>query len=150
MRAMHSEYSDITSRIPEAPSWYDENGTPRYGEFTPMMLADIYADECVLMEVGCQGCALVFRVAMSSSVMVRLSEVITRGLSVDTGEPVLAKQIVAGSIHYGDPPNHVKTDHAGSTMNSIPRRVVEYWSREAGHHGYGWKRRAEFEIAIDD
>ena len=32
---MKESYEDITSRIPESPSWYDQNGTPRYGEFSP-------------------------------------------------------------------------------------------------------------------
>ena len=30
---MHEPYDDIKSRVAEEPSWYDENGTPRYGDY---------------------------------------------------------------------------------------------------------------------
>lgn len=145
---MHAEYDDIKSRIPEAPTWYDENGVPRYGDFTPYNLADIYADECVLLEIGCQGCDLTFNVAMSSSTPSRLTDVIGHGLDEKHfafGE--LARRIRAGVLHYGDPPSHIETDHAGSTMNSEPRRVLEYWTRRVPGD---WVREAELEIAIED
>lgn len=173
---MHSEYDDIKSRIPEPPAWYDENGCPRYGAFTPMMLSDIYADECVLLEIGCQGCALTFHVAISSST---ISRVTTLGRRLDAqsysiadarvspeyergwnealakvsvtdeeiGPGEIATSIRGGQIHYGDPPNHIDTDHAGSTMNSVPRRVLEYWTRNIRK---GWDRDATLEVALEE
>ena len=66
---MKNNYSDITSRIAQEPDWYDENGTPRYGEFHPKQLPDIYANEAVLYKISCQNCGTQFKVAESGNRM---------------------------------------------------------------------------------
>lgn len=38
---MHASYSDITDRLGE-PQWWDENAVPRYCEFEPARVANIY------------------------------------------------------------------------------------------------------------
>ena len=53
---MKHTFDDIRSRISEPPSWFDSNGTPRYGEFTPNACPNIYADEVALVEIACQCC----------------------------------------------------------------------------------------------
>lgn len=155
---MHHDYRDITERISTPPTWWDENGCPRWGEFAPDMVPDIYADEACLLEIECQGCGRRFEVAMSSSRMRRLRATwLRRGIEMTVGGVVpvsdpspsyaLIEQIAHGFIHYGDPPNHVDEDHAGSTMNSIPIRVIQFWDREPGGD---WRRVADAEIVIGD
>lgn len=132
---MHNNYSDITSRIAEPPSWYDEHGVPRYGDFTPRRLANIYWEECALVLIACQGCKREFKVAMSSSAMDRFQ----CGAS-------LADVVRNGSIHYGDPPN-VDCCPAGPTMNCLDLRVLEFWLAEIPGREY---RVSELEIELPD
>jgi hypothetical protein len=40
---MKALFEDILSRISEKPSWYDSNGTPRYGGFNPDACPNIHA-----------------------------------------------------------------------------------------------------------
>lgn len=137
---MTPEYNDIRSRIAEEPSWFDDNGTPRYGKFTPRNAPNIYANEVALVEIGCQGCDKTWLVSFTRSSMDTL-------LANMKGTPgTLADSIRNGSLHYGDPPSHVDTDHAGSTMNCFDWRVVEYWHKQ----DYGWVRDASLEINLPD
>jgi hypothetical protein len=46
---MLQHYEDILSRIVEPPCWFHEKGVPRYGEFAPHHIANIYADECAIL-----------------------------------------------------------------------------------------------------
>jgi hypothetical protein len=56
---MFACYHDIMSKL-GCPLWFDENAVPRYCEFHPHYLANIYADEAVLLHVGCQVCHIPF------------------------------------------------------------------------------------------
>ena len=40
---MHQHYKDILDRIAEPPVWFDEHGVPRFGDFSPRNLSNIYA-----------------------------------------------------------------------------------------------------------
>jgi hypothetical protein len=122
---VHQHYTDILSRISEPPKWFDENGTPRYCTFEPYMIANIYAKECALMEVSCQACNRGFVVAIDRA------KALAKAQAYEAKGPhfVLADIIRSHKIHYGDPPN-VHCCDAGNTMNSIPRRVLEYWHRQ--------------------
>jgi DNA-directed RNA polymerase subunit N (RpoN/RPB10) len=60
---MLSNYEDILSRIAEPPRWFDEQGVPRYCDFAPHHIANIYADECALLAIACQSCGRPFIVA---------------------------------------------------------------------------------------
>ena len=62
---MHQHYRDILDRIDEAPTWFDENGVPRFGDFLPGYLGNIYAREAALAEVACQACGRMFKVALT-------------------------------------------------------------------------------------
>jgi hypothetical protein len=132
---MHLNYRDILSRIPEAPKWFDEHAVPRFVAFSPDEVADIYADEAVLAEIACQGCGRVFHVAFSSSPQSRMRAAGVRPLS---------EHVRDRTLHYGDPPN-VDCCAAGSTMNSEPKRVLEYWKRER----FEWERKPLFEVDIE-
>jgi len=142
---MTPDYHDIVSRIAEPPSWWQEGGVPRWGDFGPRESTSIYAREAVLMEVACQGCDTTFRVAMCED--------------GHGGGQRLSEQIVAGTLHYGDPPN-TGCCAAGASMNSVPRRILEYWSTHdprytkdgtvTDHERYfAWERNALLEGEYD-
>lgn len=129
---MHHHYGDILERIAEPPSWWDENGTPRYGEFSPCSSPNIYADQVVLLQIRCQECGDQFRVEMNCGAMDRAYK-----------RPTLEERVRDGSIHYGDPPAH---GCIGDTMNSIPERVLEFWSQPDPLKD--WTRAANLEVDI--
>jgi hypothetical protein len=113
---MHPRYDDITSRIPEPPSWWQEGGVPRYGTFTPEQSSSIYAREVALVEIACQSCGTRFRVVFTADQMDQFE-----------GRDI-AGQIRDCTMTYGDPPN-TGCCAAGATMNSDPIAVIEYWSK---------------------
>lgn len=109
---MHPNYDDIIGRIAEPPVWWQAGGVPRWDPFTPHRSPNIYANEAVLMEIACQSCAHVFHVVMTGK----------------KESDALSERIMDGSLHYGDPPN-IDCCPGGPSMNSEPRRILEYWSR---------------------
>ena len=117
---MHSRFADILERITEAPSWYDSNGTPRYGVFSPRACPDIYSDTVVLLQIACQACEKKFLVEMHAGWW---------------GGPFNPKK-----LHYGDPPIH---DCVGDTMNCEDLVVVQAW-----HRVDEWERHVELEGEI--
>lgn len=136
---MRHHYDCIRSRIPEPPKWFDEEGAPRYDDFSPRDAANIYAREAVLLHVECQNCGHPFKVCMT-----------TDAVAEALGRPVLSERVKDGSIHYGDPPN-IGCCPSGPTMNSVPRRVLEFW-RYAWNYPEsedGWGRVPALEIAIE-
>jgi len=136
---MHEDYDDIRSRISEPPTWFDEHAVPRYCEFSPERCADIYARQVCLLLVECQSCARSFEVASSWS-------------GYDS-KHALDELIRTGEIHYGDPPN-VGCCMSGPSMNSVPRRVLQFWrrSRPPAQNevaaGLQWERVQELEIEV--
>lgn len=152
---MHHHYADIRERIRADPRWWDEAGVPRYSRFHPTQTANIYAQECCLLLITCQGCGTEFQVALSQSHMGqyqdaelslradRICEPSSEQLDQAMQEAKLSHATRLGLIHYGDPPN-VGCCPAGATMNSIPVRVMEFWVLEAGR----WERKTELEIDL--
>jgi len=135
---MNADYEDIRSLIAAEPKWFDEHAVPRYCDFHPQQAADIYAREVCLLLVVCQCCRREFHVAMSWSLSNRSRD-----------EPRLSEQIPKDHIHYGDPPN-VSCCASGPTMNSIPREVLQFWSRQtAPYLPPEWQRVPELERKID-
>lgn len=119
---MKESYVDITSRIAEEPTWWDENGTPRYGDFTPDRCPNIYSNTVALLRITCQDCGQEFRVEMHEALWSEFNPL---------------------KLHYGDPPIH---GCVGDTMNSVPREVLECWHRTIF---VGWKRQKKYEGKID-
>jgi hypothetical protein len=135
---VHTEYEDIRNRIPEPPRWFDENAVPRYCDFHPSKMANIYAHEGALLRIECQGCGRPFLVAISELNAQHWMRA-RRGLPRIT----VAELIQNHEIHYGDPPN-VECCRVGPTMNSIPKQVLEYWKRER----LEWQRDPSLELKI--
>lgn len=132
---MNHNYHDITSRIQEPPKWWDENAVPRYCDFAPDQASNIYARQVVLMEIACQSCDKRFLVCMSDD-----------NMTLVRGQMTTFEAIEKDAIHYGDPPN---TDCCvGTTMNSIPLRIVEAWSKD-WKKLFEWERKPEYERAIN-
>lgn len=129
---MHNKYDDITS-IAGEPKWWDEFAVPRYCEFSPDRVANIYASEVVLLEIACQNCGQRFQAAMSRD-------------SLDIYEHgTLAGEVRRNTIHYGDPPN-IGCCPAGPTMNCVDLGVNEYWVRRDTE----WIRDIAFETLLTD
>jgi hypothetical protein len=126
---MHTDYSDIRSRIPEEPSWFDEFAVPRYGPFKPEAMANFYAREAALIFAACQVCGRHFRLAMSRP---------------RSSVPDLATAICHGGLWYGDPPN-VGCCSTGPMSMVDELEVLEYWWRELGNR---WVRETSFEIDL--
>jgi len=126
------DYDDIRSRISEEPTWYDDNGVPRYGAFKPEMLG-VYDKYAILVEIECQSCTRLFLVGVGCP---RYS------FRWGQDDPILwsVERMVDG-YHYGDPPRHGNC--VGDTMNCIDRRVVEAW--EQRDQSWEWRRVPEFE-----
>lgn len=134
---MKNSYKDIRSRIVDDPIWFDEHGVPRYCEWQPGEVANIYAREVALVEIACQYCGTRFLVAWSRS----NHEI---GYNEDgTAWVKDAKPFDPQAFHYGDPPNAGCCD-CGPTMTSEVIRVVECWRRE----NFQWVRQPEKEMPI--
>ena len=113
---MLNSFKDIKQRIKEDPTWYDCNGTPRYGKFHPIMSPNIYASQVLLVKIACQACGKIFLVEMNYSMQDEIYLKYPHKFSVDKVP------------HYGDPPSH--PDCSGVTMNCDDLKVVEYWDRD--------------------
>lgn len=121
---MKQNYDDIISRISEAPKWFDEHGTPRYDEFRPWLVGNIYAREVVLALICCPHCRRIFMIAISAE-------------HEDDKLP-LASRIAEKELWYRDPPN-VGCCASGPSTNSVTLQVVEYWKRDRDSRT-GWRR----------
>lgn len=128
---MNGQYAEIIAAMGE-PKWWNEAAAPRYVEFSPRETANIYAVEAALVLIECQGCEREFKVCFSRSRY-------ERAMSART----LSSFIRGRDLHYGDPPN-IGCCPAGPTMNSVPRRVLEYWH----DCDLEWKRDRELEVEI--
>lgn len=130
---MHHLYADILSRIKEDPAWYDSNGVPRFGKFTPDSCPNIYAKEVCLLAIRCQSCHQQFKVELHMDLV--------QQMQFDSNV-TLAGWIRGGTIHYGDPPRH---DCAiGNAMNCDDLEVIEYWHRPKSE----WIRDSSLEIIL--
>jgi hypothetical protein len=134
---MFTEYHDITERIAEPPRWWDENRVPRYCEFSPYTIANIYAREAVLLDVICSMCGQHFMAAMSHG-----------GVAGQPERAVFAEEIRGGKLDeldYGDPPNFGNC-RSGPSTGCYELRVLQYWSRMLP--AKGWTRDKELEIEL--
>ena len=95
--------------------------------------------------ISASGCGQAFRVAQSVCL---LDERVAR--KDPSSVPELPGDGRIGHFHYGDPPSHVNAvgEHCvGESMNTIPRRVLEFWRRDRGHP-WKWVRDHRHEIEL--
>jgi len=124
---MHGNYDDIRSRMTEPPAWFDQNGTPRYGEFHPSQCPNIYSRHVVLAKIACQACCMEFTVEMHAGIWSQRQEA------------------PPSKWHYGDPPCH---GCAGDTMNCEDLEILQVWIKTDCLGD--WRRRSDLEGIIDE
>jgi hypothetical protein len=136
---MFNDYSDIRDRIAEPPKWWDERGVPRYDDFTPRQVADVYTQEAALVEIACSACHRLLHVSFSNIDEEPLKKY---------GTP-LADRIREGEIVYGDPPWHLRCPD-GPSMTCYELRVLQYWIRghNSGAWSGDWRRNSSLEIDL--
>lgn len=126
---MWPDYNDIKSRIAEPPTWYTSEGVPRWGVPTDGD-TNIYADEGIVILVGCQGCDSKFHIVWEQKNTDEMFNYIRAGKDWPDGKPMectLVNNALNGDVpHMGDPPRH---DCVGDTMNSIPFLVSHWWRK---------------------
>ena len=123
---MLRSYGDIIEQLGQ-PLWWDDNGVPRYRKFHPE-LCGVYANIIILLLIKCQHCDKHFFVAKEIS-------------SYDQTTPTPTPKRW-WEWHYGDPPPH---GCSGDAANSVPLRIVEFWTREFSE----WRRNRTNEIAFE-
>jgi len=140
---MKADYKDIRSKISEEPLWYDENGVPRYEQFTPRLSPDIYADEVILLEIACQSCRTRFFVEMSWCFLVAVIRT-NKGNSFSSclDAWLLDRANTFCPLHYGDPPRH---DCVGDTMNCDDLQIVEFHKKV----NFEFERIKKYEISLE-
>lgn len=143
---MYQLYEDITNKLGK-PKWWDEEGVPRYCDFSPDEVADIYADKAALIIIQCQGCGQHLPVAWSFHKL----RIICYVPGHPTGPECFAQLTYPtkdnpGSIGFGDAPAHNNLGdeycHLGCVMTTDVRRIKEFWSRDE----LDWVRHPEFEF----
>jgi hypothetical protein len=132
-----TEYKDILEKIAEPPRWWDENRVPRYVDFAPWYIADIYSDEAALIEIACFGCLTIYRLACS---MLHFDAPQRAGLPV-------ADAIRSGDLLMSDPPN-TGCCRIGPSTGCYNLRVLEYWCRR--NQGRDWTRDPSLEIDLPE
>lgn len=141
---MNHDYRDIRDRIPDPPKWWDEHAVPRYCDFGPDEVANIYAGEVCLLQIACQECGTLYEVAMSSSNM----DIVMGGMQLSDAVR-LSETSDLRAVHYGDPPRGCPGRcSAGATMNSVPIKVLEFWRKQTPREGFGWERVSDLEIDV--
>jgi hypothetical protein len=132
-----TEYSDILGKIAEPPRWWDENRVPRYVDFSPWHIADIYSDEAALIEIACFGCLTIYKLACS---MLHFEAGERAGLPV-------AEAIRRGDLLMSDPPNP-GCCRDGPSIGCYNLRVLEYWCRRNDRRE--WTRDQSLEIDLPE
>jgi hypothetical protein len=148
-KTMRTDYKDIRDRIAEFPKWFDECGTPRYCDFHPRELANIYANEAALMLVTCAACGQGYQVATSNLTMLPWGQ--AKNPEPASSQPELtplAQAIRDRTIQYGDPPNACPETCGGmgASMLSESQRILQYWQRTSPIGG--WRRDPNFEVDV--
>ena len=148
---MYRLYSDIRDKLGE-PLWHDEHGVPRYCEFHPEHCG-IYDRHVALLEIECQSCGQRFPVSASwdhgDAIQAWVSAGKPQGFKWEDALELPTPTNHGGSFTFGDAPWHGERQCAGTTMTTDTIRVLQFWSRDGGEHGFDWRRRPEFEVSYE-
>ena len=117
---MYNYLADIIDKLGEPIWWDSEAAIPRYCEFHPDELNNIYAREAALILIECQGCGHQFKISEDWE---RMDEILR-------GRKSLSELIKEGwFLGYSDPPN-IRCCPAGPSMSADSIRVLEFWKKE--------------------
>jgi hypothetical protein len=124
---MKPDYQDIldVAELVE-PTWYDENGVPRFCHATPELVATAYPDQVVFMYVICQHCNRVFPVALAY-----------QELSQDTFD--LLRRARTRTLYYGEPPRHACP---GDSYATLTTRIHTLWQKDSTNES--WYELAQY------
>lgn len=157
---MHKSYHDITSRIPEPPKWWDENGVPRYDDFSYNQLG-VYIRYAILALIECQSCGKHMKIGIGYDqhrIFVHRNKNEESCTSIEITD--IAKEVE--NFNWGDPPSH---GCVGDTMISTPKALLEVWQMGPDERGgikegnnyitlreidFEWQRKPELEGLIED
>jgi len=134
---MYNYLADIIDKLGEPIWWDSEAAIPRYCQFHPDELNNIYAKEAALILIECQNCGHRFKISEDWEIMdavrnrKRLSESIKEGYT----------------LGYADPPN-IRCCGSGPTMTSNVLKILEFW-KYGEETGYYWARCPELEIIFE-
>ena len=146
---MKASYTDILSRISEQPKWWDEQGTPRYCDFNPKALTNMYARACALLLIRCQFCHHEFTVAMEVDEKTKEDLNLWRAeqakANAQTDDGPDTPPTCGFLIHYGDPPN-IGCCPGGPMANCDDLNVLEFWVYEK----WDWQRLTPLEGPLPD
>ncbi len=130
-------YQDITTKLGE-PIWYDEYKVPRYCEFSPQQIAEIYANEVALVLTQCDHCHKQFKIAYSSDLLESISAPFN----------YLKNHITKNDMQCGLPPNDTCFEIAFPNGLAMPIKVLEYWCKSP--ETKQWERDSTYEIPLQD
>jgi len=134
---MNNYFQDIVEKLGK-PKWFDDLGYPRYCDFSPDEVSNIYSTEVILLLIACQNCGTLFKVALNTS-----------GYNLRTGQFHSFKEwILDKSVYYGDPPN-MQCCGAGPSMSSDSIKVLEFWEK-SNDRPWDWTRNSKYEIDLYD
>ena len=123
---MNTNYKDIKDMLGE-PTWWDENGVPRYCDFSPKECG-VYINIAAYLLIECQLCCEEFEVANAYQ------------RDYDRKDELKYK-----IPYYGDPPFH---GCVGDTMTSNLLEVVEVWRRDG--RKLDWRRDNKIKKTLNE
>ena len=126
---MYTYLGDIIDKLGEPLWWDDSQAIPRYCEFAPWEINNIYAREVALILVECQNCGHEFKIAQNWDIYDS-----PRSLSDSIKEGYM--------IGFADPPN-IQCCSVGPSETSDKIKVLEFWKE---NEEFNWERRPEFEV----
>lgn len=140
---MKHDFKDILAATKETPTWWDENGTPRFSGINPKDCPDIYADEVVFFLIECQNCERKFIVQTSSKKSQRMLRNSMLNISEPTSIEDAMRKGLLDVVDYGDPPIHGCT---GDVMSSYPIKILQFWSKLNASHTF--ERKYDLEVDL--
>jgi len=132
---MYNYLADIIDKLGEPIWWDSEAAIPRYCEFHPDEMNNIYAREAALILIECQNCGHRFKISEDHDM-----------IDIIKGSKPLSEHLKNGyTLGYADPPN-IRCCDAGPTMTSNVLRVLEFWKKD---DTFEWYRCPSLEIAFE-
>ncbi len=134
---MKTSFEDIKNLTNKEPVWYDKHGCPRFCEFSPKLVPNVYATCALLMKISCQRCGKIFKVSLNYGAGATPFESLKRYKDKRSKGRLFP-------VQYCDPPNH--DCPTGNVMSSNSKEILEFWMKENGN----WVRHSEVELIVEE